>query len=163
MGFALRGFRPDGIGFRSVRLCGCLSSVVVTFEGTATSMEFPFPARVLDAGKPFLKKTVGVGYRSKSLVLLAERAASAVVPWLLDTSISVGQAEAEAEIASWHGFGMYATQHVLVLMGFHDHLPVDREVGLHLGVRKPGERTKNLETDHFEDWGEFTFTAYKMS
>lgn len=124
---------------------------------------FPSPERVLDAGESFLKRTVGVGYRSKSLVLLAEKAASDALPWLLDPSVPVDREDAEAEVSSWHGFGKYATRHVLVLMGFHDYLPVDREVGLHLGVRKPGERTNNLDADHFEDWGKFRFTAYRLT
>ncbi len=51
----------------------------------------------------------------------------------------------------------------LVLMGFHDHLPVDREVGLHLGIRTSGDKDKGLDADHFADWGKFRFTAYKLS
>lgn len=133
-------------------------------EATPSGLKtFPSPARVLDAGEVFLKEKVGVGYRSKSLVLLAERASSGGVPWLLDPSVQVDRAKAEAEVASWHGFGKYATRHVLVLMGFHDYLPVDREVGAHLGVWTPGERSRRLDADHFEDWGKFRFTAYKLN
>jgi 3-methyladenine DNA glycosylase/8-oxoguanine DNA glycosylase len=127
------------------------------------SKAFPTPQRVIDAGEPFLKKTVGMGYRSKSLFLLAGKASSNKVPWLLDDSILVGEGEAEKEIESWHGFGRYATRHLLVLMGFHRYLPVDREVGLHLGVRKAGDRDSKLDADHFAAWGKFRFTAYKVS
>jgi N-glycosylase/DNA lyase len=127
------------------------------------SKAFPTPRRVTDAGEPFLKKTVGMGYRSKSLILLAENATSGKVRWLLDDSALVGEGEAENEIESWHGFGRYATRHLLVLMGFHGYLPVDREVGLHLGVRKAGDRDSKLDADHFSDWGKFRFTAYKVS
>ena len=124
---------------------------------------FPPPAKVLDAGEPFLKKTVGMGYRSKSLVLLARRAVSGDGPWLLDSSARPDAATAEQEIASWHGFGPYATKHLLVLMGFHEYLPIDREVGNHLGIRKPGDKGSGLDSDHFEDWGKFRFTAYKLT
>ena len=37
-------------------------------------------------------------------------------------------------------------------MGFHEYLPIDREVGNHLGIRKPGDRGSDLNSDHFEDW-----------
>lgn len=134
--------------------------------GEATPSElktFPSPSKIIDAGEAFLKKTVGMGYRSKSLVLLAEKASSGGISWLLDPSVPVDQTPAETEITSWHGFGKYATRHLLVLMGFHSYLPVDREVGLHLGVRKSGERSKDLDADHFADWGKFRFTAYKLS
>ena len=124
---------------------------------------FPTPMKIIEAGEPFLKKTVGMGYRSKSLVLLASRAASGEVPWLLHPFAPVGEGDAEREIASWHGFGRYATRHLLVLLGFHGHLPVDREVGLHLGVRKAGDRDSKLDADHFEDWGKSRFTAYKVT
>lgn len=140
------------------RLCDKLGEA--TPSGLRT---FPSPAAISDAGEAFLKKTVGMGYRSKSLSLLAEKASSSEVPWLLNASGHVDQTQAEQEIVSWHGFGKYATRHLLVLMGFHDYLPVDREVGLHLGVRKPGEQSKDLDADHFTDWGKFRFTAYKLS
>jgi len=139
------------------RLCDELGEVT-----PSGSKAFPSPQRVVDAGEPFLKKTVGMGYRSKSLILLAGKA-SGKVPWLLDDSVPVGEDEAEKEIESWHGFGKYATRHLLVLMGFHGYLPVDREVGLHLGVRKAGDRDSKLDADHFAAWGKFRFTAYKVS
>ena len=48
-------------------------------------------------------------------------------------------------------------------MGFHEYLPIDREVGNHLGIRKPGDKGSDLDSDHFEDWGKFRFTAYKLT
>jgi len=122
---------------------------------------FPRPERVTKAGQRFLKEQVGMGYRSKSLMLLAKRAGT--VPWLLDSSLKSDALSAEKEIHSWHGFGMYATRHLLVLMGFHENLPIDREVGSHLGIRKAGDKGSNLDSNHFEDWGKFRFTAYKLS
>ena len=104
-----------------------------------------------------------MGYRSKSLMMLAKKAASGDVPWLLDFSKVPAAHTAEREISSWHGFGPYATKHLLVLMGFHEYLPIDREVGSHLGIRKPGDRGSHLDSDHFEDWGKFRFTAYKLT
>lgn len=124
---------------------------------------FPAPEKVIQCGEGRLKEKVGMGYRSKSLMMLAKKAISGDVPWLHDFSKIPDAATAEKEISSWHGFGPYATKHLLVLMGFHQYLPIDREVGTHLGIRKPGDRDSNLESDHFEDWGKFRFTAYKLT
>ena len=104
-----------------------------------------------------------MGYRSKSLMLLAKKAASGNVPWLLDFTLKPDAMTAEKEIRSWHGFGPYATKHLLVLMGFHEYLPIDRAVGVHLGIRKRGDKGSDLDSDHFEDWGKFRFTAYKLT
>jgi len=57
----------------------------------------------------------------------------------------------------------YATRHLLVLMGYHQYLPIDREVGNHLGIRKPGDRDSNLDSTHFDEWVRFRFTAYKLT
>ena len=57
----------------------------------------------------------GEGYRSRSLIALAERAASGAMPWLLDVTRKPDATTAEQEIRSWHGFGRYATRHLLVL------------------------------------------------
>lgn len=132
-------------------------------EAPSDMKTFPTPDKILKAGEQRLKEEIGMGYRAKSLVLLAKKAASGKVPWLLDCAVSPEAAAAAKEIRSWHGFGPYATKHLLVLMGFHEYLPIDREVGNHLGIRKPGDKGSDLDSDHFEDWGKFRFTAYKLT
>jgi len=123
----------------------------------------PGPKDILAAGETVLVEDVGMGYRSRSLIELAERAASGGVPWLFDATVKPDAETAEHEIRSWHGFGRYAARHLLVLMGFHEYLPIDREVGNHLGIRKPGDRDSNLDSTHFDEWGRFRFTAYKLT
>ena len=124
---------------------------------------FPAPEKVIRCGERRLKEKVGMGYRSKSLTRLAKSAISGKVPWLLDFTKAPDAQTAEEEISSWLGFGPYATRHLLVLMGFHEYLPIDREVGTHLGIRKPGDNDSKLDSNHFEDWGRFRFTAYKLT
>ncbi len=123
----------------------------------------PLPKDILTAGVDVLTQDVAMGYRSRSLMELAERAVLGPIPWLLDAGQQPDAETAEREIRSWRGFGKYATRHLLVLMGFHQYLPIDREVGNHLGIRKPGDRDSNLDSTHFDDWGEFRFTAYKLT
>jgi 3-methyladenine DNA glycosylase/8-oxoguanine DNA glycosylase len=121
------------------------------------------PQDILVAGDRVLVDEVGMGYRSKSLLALAERALAGDVPWLFDATRTPDAETAEREVRSWHGFGKYATRHQLVLMGFHSYLPIDREVGNHLGIRKPGDKGSDLDSAHFDDWGKFRFTAYKLT
>ena len=51
----------------------CLQLGEATHSGMMT---FPLPEKVLKAGQRFLKEKVGMGYRDKSLLLLANKAAS---------------------------------------------------------------------------------------
>ncbi|MFC1453478.1 hypothetical protein ACFLSJ_09070 [Verrucomicrobiota bacterium] len=142
----------------------CRSLCALLGKNTPSGLQtMPMPQDILAAGEQVLSQDVGMGYRSRSLIELAERAASGAVPWLFDPKRKPDAEEAEREIRSWHGFGMYATRHLLVLMGFHQYLPIDREVGTHLGIRKPGDRDSNLDSEHFDDWGKFRFTAYKLT
>ncbi len=144
------------------KMCANLCAILgqPTTAGTKT---MPWPDDILLAGEPVLVQGVGMGYRSRSLIELAERAASGATPWLFDSSTRPDAGTAEHEILSWHGFGKYATRHLLVLMGFHEYLPIDREVGNHLGIRKPGDNSSSMDSDHFEEWGKFRFTAYKLT
>ena len=146
----------------TVKMCKNLCDKLgeVTPSGLKT---FPLPESILKVDQRFLKEKIGMGYRGKSLLMLAKRAVSEKVPWLMDFTLIPEAIIAEKEIRSWHGFGSYATKHLLVLMGFHEYLPIDREVGLHLGIRKRGDKGSDLDSDHFEDWGKFRFTAYKLS
>lgn len=144
------------------KMCANLCAVLgrTTLSGLKT---LPLPNDILTTGEQVLTRDVGMGYRSKSLIALAERAESGAVPWLFDTACRPDAETAEQEIRSWHGFGRYAARHLLVLMGFHQYLPIDREVGNHLGIRKPGDRGSGLDSSHFDEWRKFRFTAYKLT
>ena len=144
------------------KMCANLCTVLGRRARTGLKT-MPMPGAILAAGERVLVDDVGMGYRSKSLIELAEHAASGAVPWLCGDGVIPDAATAEQEIRSWHGFGQYATRHLLVLMGYHQYLPIDREVGNHLGIRKPGDKGSDLDSAHFDDWGEFRFTAYKLT
>jgi len=144
------------------KMCANLCAVLGrrTSSGLRT---LPLPRDILGAGERTLIDDVGMGYRSRSLIELAERTTSGDTPWLFDAGRKPDAETAEREIRLWHGFGRYATRHLLVLMGFHQYLPIDREVANHLGIRKPGDRGSGLDSADFEDWGGFRFTAYKLT
>jgi 3-methyladenine DNA glycosylase/8-oxoguanine DNA glycosylase len=123
---------------------------------------FPSAQAVIRAGETFIRNKIGLGYRSPYLIQLAHKAVSGEVRWLDDYSETPDAQEAERQISAWHGFGPYATKHLLVLMGFHRYLPVDREVADYLGTRRSGARFRSIEVPHYREWGEFRFTAYKL-
>lgn len=142
----------------------CANLCTVLGRGTRGGLKtMPLPADILAAGELVLVDVVGMGYRSRALVKLAERVDSGAVPWLFDAEKTPDATTAEQEIRSWYGFGKYATRHLLVLMGYHQYLPIDREVGNHLGIRQPGDKGSDLDSTHFDDWGEFRFTSYKLT
>ena len=55
------------------------------------------------------------------------------------------------------------TRHLPVLMGFHDYLSIDREAGIHPDIRKPGDQGSNLESTHFDEWDNFSFTTCMLT
>jgi N-glycosylase/DNA lyase len=107
-----------------------------------------FPSAVAMAARPerFYRETIRAGYRAPFLVSLARAAASGA----LDLEALRGSplpTEALAErIAALDGFGPYATEHLLRLLGRHEHLALDAWTRPALarlrGKRRvPGDRT----------------------
>lgn len=125
------------------------------------TMAFPLPEDIVKAGLASLKKKVRLGYRAEYLFNLAKSVSSGEYPWLMDTSNPPMEEKALKAISSWRGFGTYATSHMMMLLGFHKYLPVDREVANHLGVVVNHRRSG--VTDAFEEWGNFRFTVYKLT
>jgi len=141
------------------RMCSGLCDVLG--ETTPSGVRaFPTPRAVLKAGRSVLESTVRVGYRSKALLDLAERADSGVLPWLTGSNGLPPEEELLKEVGSWRGFGPYAAHHTMVLLGYHRYLPIDREVAKYL-ASVPG--LENRMGSAFEEWGEFRFTAYKLN
>jgi 3-methyladenine DNA glycosylase/8-oxoguanine DNA glycosylase len=136
-----------------VRELGCASA--------SGHKAFPSPKAVCDAGSSVLAEACRMGYRVRYLLELAERALNGDCGWLTGVSCPLDFPDAREVVSGWAGFGPYATAHMLVLLGDHSVLPVDREVGTHLGVRQKHGRRLHRATA-FSDWGAYRFTAYKL-
>jgi hypothetical protein len=122
---------------------------------------FPTPRDLLSISERDLRTQARVGYRAPYIQELAETAAD-LSHWLNNPNeMDIGKFDLHKEINSWKGFGTYATSHLLVLMGDHRQLPIDREVAAFLGVdyRKVAEKRSNK---FYSDWGDFKFTAYRL-
>jgi len=123
------------------------------------SSTFPLPSAILRFGEKVLRDEIKMGYRSEYLIALAKRAASGKASWLLETQSNPEEDPAWQEIKSWPGFGKYAVSHMMVLLGYHNYLPIDREVTKY--YTKTLKRRKSI-TNAYEEWGQFRFTAYKL-
>jgi N-glycosylase/DNA lyase len=120
---------------------------------------FPHPNKISRKTYGLLFNKAKMGYRTASLIKLS-RNALLTSSWLLNGNYPCESALYE-EIRSWAGFGKYATDHLMVLLGFYGYLPIDREVALYLGVRNFSDRLYS-KISRFNEWGKFRFVAYKL-
>jgi 3-methyladenine DNA glycosylase/8-oxoguanine DNA glycosylase len=121
---------------------------------------FPTPAEVFDAGEKELTR-IKLGYRADYLFHLANK----IIKKELDlSSLEKGvcdYASAASQVKDLRGFGLYAQRHLLVLLGWHECLPVDREVEKYLTLR--GSKKEFIKADKlYANWEENRFTAYKI-
>lgn len=136
------------------RLCNRLGSK--TRSGLSA---FPLPPAIIRLGEEKLRSEIKMGYRSKYLISLAERAISGEVSWLLGAQARTEEESVLQEIKSWPGFGKYAVNHMMILLGFHNYLPIDREVTKYF--TQALKKEKDI-SQAYEQWGKFRFTAYKL-
>jgi 3-methyladenine DNA glycosylase/8-oxoguanine DNA glycosylase len=86
---------------------------------------FPTPAAMAGEGERFYRDTIRAGYRAPYLAKLARAVASGALE-LEGLRVAALPTDAIAEaIAALDGFGPYATEHLLRLLGRHDHLALD--------------------------------------
>jgi hypothetical protein len=122
---------------------------------------FPSPKVVYD--NQVKVKKLKLGYRSDYLILLSERVCSGEIDLQnLIKQKGVTFNEISKKIHSFKGFGDYAANHLLVMYGWYNVLPVDREVMKNLGIKptSSGRCPKGIE--HFKEFSEFKFIAYKL-
>ncbi len=93
--------------------------------GPAGPRAFPTPQAMAAQPERFYREAIRAGYRAGALRELARRVASGeldVEAWRGSPRSTEALAE---EIAGLSGFGPYATEHLLRLLGRHDHLALD--------------------------------------
>ncbi len=121
------------------------------------SVAFPTPAAMAAQGERFYREEIRAGYRAPFLVELAR----AVAEGRLDLERLRGAGEpTEAlarEIRALAGFGPYATEHLLRLLGRHDHLALDswnrKKLAKLRGKRRPpGDRTLRRWYARYGEW-----------
>ena len=106
----------------------------------AGGQAFPSPRAVASFSVSKLKAKVRCGYRAESLARLARRVASGRLD-LAQWERSETSAEAiRSAIQSEHGFGPYAAEGLLRILGRHDYLALDSWVRQEYRRRYPGPR-----------------------
>ncbi len=111
------------------------------------------------AGKPerFYREVIRAGYRAPFLLALARGAADGALD-LEALRSSAEETDALARrIRALKGFGPYATEHLLRLLGRHDHLALDswnraRLARLRGKRRPPGDRTLRRWYARYGEW-----------
>ncbi len=92
-------------------------------EGPAGERAFPTPAAVAAAGEPHFTEVVRAGYRAKAFVALAAAYPSLDVARWEDPAVP--DAEVEKELRALRGFGPYAAEGMLGLLGRPRGLAID--------------------------------------
>lgn len=124
---------------------------------------FPSPEDLLPYSPKRLAKLAPVGYRAGTIIDLARRCAEgrlAVDGWAQEGDF----ARVREALGGIKGFGPYSVNHVLVLLGSYDGIPVDSEVlaylrRTHFDGREvgPGEAVQP-----YDRYGRFRFLAFKF-
>jgi N-glycosylase/DNA lyase len=110
-------------------------------EAGAEGRAFPTPSGVASLTVSRLKAKIRCGYRAESLARFARRVAGGKLDLALweraeETALDIRQA-----ILREHGFGPYAAEGLLRILGRHDYLALDSWVRQEYRRRHPGPRT----------------------
>jgi N-glycosylase/DNA lyase len=123
------------------RLCAALGD-----EGPGGERAFPSAARIAAEPESFFRETVRAGYRAPFLAALARDAASGALDLEALRGSDLPTPELLRRLSGIRGFGPYAAEHLLRLLGRHDHLALDSWTRAKLARlrgrrRSPSDRT----------------------
>ncbi len=122
------------------------------------SVTFPTPAAMAARDERFYREEIRAGYRAPFLVALARGAADGSLDLESLRSVAAGPAEEIARrIRALAGFGPYATEHLLRLLGRHGHLALDswnrtKLARLRGKRRPPSDRTLRRWYAAYGEW-----------
>jgi len=109
-------------------------------EAGAGGLAFPTPESVAALSVSKLKTKIRCGYRAESLARFARRVARGKLDLSTWERADASAEEIRAVILSEHGFGPYAAEGLLRLLGRHDYLALDSWVRQEYRRRYPGPR-----------------------
>ena len=143
------------------KMCGAVCSNLFVTQTPSGNYPFPPPAKFLKYDELSLKKPMPIGYRAGYFISLAKQFANDPNPNGIDNGIS-DSATALKMISQFEGFGSYASNHMLILTGFFDKIPIDTVVISYLKrahrVRKPESFIKR----HYRKWGAYSWWGFKL-
>jgi len=122
---------------------------------------FPSPQKIVEQSENLHR--LKLGYRAHYLLLLAQKVCSGEVDFYKCLKRSGRRFNEVAKtISSLKGFGDYATNHLLVLFGWYNVLPIDREVMKYLGVKPTSRGASPKNIKNYSEFLNFRYTAYKL-
>jgi N-glycosylase/DNA lyase len=101
------------------------AEVARTWPQTAAQQSFPTAEAMARRPERFFREKIKMGYRAPYLLAIARRVASGKLDPEAWRDPSIPTAELSERIAELPGFGPYATEHLLRLLGRHDGLALD--------------------------------------
>ena len=109
-----------------------------------------------------LKKQMPIGYRAKYLIHLAERFTQPCDNLKALESKNVDFKSTLEILSDFKGFGPYATNHMLVLLGFYNEIPIDTVVISYLKKVHHMRKVESFIKRHYGKWGPFKWWGMKM-
>ena len=125
---------------------------------------FPRPEAILRLSPARLARAVPLGYRGRTVHRVAQLYSEGELP--LDSWASAGDFLAiRAALMEIWGIGPYCADHMLVLLGCYEHIPVDSEVLRYLrATHFHGRQVSAQEAvAPYERYGRWRYLAYKFA
>lgn len=139
----------------------CAAACSEHFTKPAPSGRFPFPAPDSFATKTpaELKVLMTVGYRAPYLHELAQRFVSDPA---LGGVENASRTDAFSTVNDLLGFGDYATNHLLMMAGHFQQVPVDSVVAGFVLKAHGAKEPTSFVRKHYAAWGQYQFWGFKL-
>jgi 3-methyladenine DNA glycosylase/8-oxoguanine DNA glycosylase len=120
---------------------------------------FPGPEQIIKEELMSGAKGLGVGYRGDYLVNLSRAFLTNPKLEILESKKDIHDFFAEIK-----GFGPYAVNHMLVMLGHYDRIPIDGEVRRFFAqmLRRDVVDDEDIQIRYSKKWQNWNFLAYKM-
>jgi len=145
---------------RTKRMVAALTTLGPTPDA-GSARAFPSPHEVLEAGSDFLLKDAGAGYRTRSLLKLAEGVADGTIDLNIPDRPDATSAERLAALQALPGIGPVTAGYLAMLLGSYDTLTLDSSTRA-FAIRSFGEAAADPErlAQHFTRFGRWRALAF---
>lgn len=143
------------------RMCGAICSPIFSNATPSSIYPFPLPQEIAVHSPETIKNLMPIGYRAEYFLALSENFAKDPFFENIESS-GYTYKEAYSLVNKLKGFGEYGTNHVLVLCGYYDEIPIDSVVISYLKrnhrVRKPASFIDRT----YRKWHQYKWWGLKL-
>lgn len=145
---------------RTKRMVAALTMLGPTPDA-GSARAFPTPTEVLEAGSEFLLNEAGAGYRTRSMLKLAEGVADGTIDLTAPDRPDATSAERLAALEALPGIGPVTAGYLAMLLGSYDTLTLDSSTRA-FAVRTFGEAAANPDrlARHYTRFGRWRALAF---